>query len=122
MYQPNTEHALTIFHYRYHGLCKENVSCTALIAISKCYVLKITRAKLHKVECNYQLYNISLTELNSCKYLGVTIQSDLKRSQHIHQITVKANCTLSLIKRNLRSASKSLRETTYFTLVWSQLE
>ena len=71
---------------------------------------------------NYQFHNTSLTELNSCKYLGVTIQSDLKWSQHIHQITVKANCTLSLIKRNLRLASKSLRETAYFTLVQSQLE
>ena len=67
--------------------------------ISKCYVLKITRAKVHKVEYNYQLYNISLTTLNSCKYLGVTIQSDFKCS---HQIAVKANCTLSLIKGNLR--------------------
>ena len=65
---------------------------------------------------------VKITELNSCKYLGVTVQSDLKWSQHIHQITVKANCTLSLIKRNLRLASKSLRETTYFTLVRSQLE
>ena len=46
--------------------------------ISKCYVLKITRAKVHKVEYNYQLHHTSLTELNSCKYLGVTIQSDLK--------------------------------------------
>ena len=46
--------------------------------ISKCYVLKITRAKVHKVEYNYQFHNTSLKELNSCKYLGVTIQSDLK--------------------------------------------
>ena len=90
--------------------------------ISKCYVLKITRVKVHKVEYNYQLHNTSLTELNLCKYSGVTIQSELKWSQHIHQIAVKANCTLSLIKRNLRLASKSLRETTYFTLVRSQLE
>ena len=74
------------------------------------------------MEYNYQLHNTSLTELNSCKYLGVTIQSDLKWSQHIHQIAVKANCTLSLIKRNLRLASKSPRETAYFTLVRSQLE
>ena len=67
-----------------------------LLKFNKCYVLKITRAKVHKVEYNYQLHNTSLTELNSCKYLGVTIQSDLKWSQQIHQIAVKANCTLSL--------------------------
>ena len=46
----------------------------------------------------------------------------MKWSQHIHQIAVKANCTLSLIKRNLKLANKSLRETAYFTLVWSQLD
>ena len=50
--------------------------------LSKCYVLKITKAKVHKVEYNYQFHNTSLTELNSNKYLGVTIQSDLKWSQH----------------------------------------
>ena len=45
----------------------------------------------------------------------------MKWSQHIHQIAVKANVsTLSLIKRNLKLANKSLRETAYFTLVWSQ--
>ena len=35
---------------------------------------------------------------------------------------VKANCTLSLIKRNLKLANKSLRETAYFTLVQSRLD
>ena len=86
--------------------------------ISKCHVLKITRAKVHKVKYIYQLHSTPLNELNSCKYLGVTIQSDLKWSQHIHQIAVKANVsTLSLIKRNLKLSNKSLRETAYFTLV-----
>ena len=90
--------------------------------ISKYHVLKITRAKVHKVEYIYQLHSTPLNKLNSCKYLGVIIQSDLKWSQHIHQIAVKANCTLSLIKRNLKLANKSLRETAYFTLVQSQLD
>ena len=90
--------------------------------ISKCHVLKITRAKVHKVEYNYQLHSTPLNKLNSCKYLGVTIHSDLKWSQHIHQVAVKADCTLSLIKRNLKLANKSLRETAYFTLVRSQLD
>ena len=74
------------------------------------------------MEYNYQLHNTSLNELNSCEYLGVAIQSDLKWSQHIHQIAVKANCTLSLINRKLKLANKSLRETAYFTLVQSQLD
>ena len=82
---------------------------------SKCHVLKITRAKLSlhakwSININF-IASTTLNELNSCKYLGVTIQSDLKWSQYIHQIAVEANCTLSLIKRNLKLANKSLRET-----------
>ena len=34
----------------------------------------------------------------------------------------KANSTLSLIKKNLKLANKSLRETAYFTLVQSKFE
>ena len=53
---------------------------------------------VHKVEYNYQFHNtLSLSELNSCKYLGFTIQLDLKWSQHIHQIAVKANVKLYFI-------------------------
>ena len=58
------------------AICHERKLCRE-VCQAKCYVLKITRAKVHKVEYNYQLHNTSLTELNSCKYLGVTIQSDL---------------------------------------------
>ena len=61
--------------------------------------LKIIRAEVHKwSRYNYQLHNT--TSLTEFKYLGVTIQSDLKWSQHLHQIAVKANYILSL-KRNL---------------------
>ena len=49
--------------------CEERWLLQFNIAIYKCYVLKITRVKVHKVEYNYQIHNTSLTELNSCKYL-----------------------------------------------------
>ena len=62
------------------------------------------------------------TVVDHCKYLGITIQSDLKWSNHIHNVTAKANRTLSLLRRNLKSVSQSLRETAYFTLVRPQLE
>ena len=88
--------------------------------------MKITKAKVHKVEYIYQLHSTPLNELNSCKYLGVTIQSDLKWSQHIHQIAVKAIIVLyHLLKETcncMKLANKSLRETAYFTLVRSQLD
>ena len=91
-------------------------------SIPKCHVLKITRTTKHKIDFNYQLHGMPLCIVDHCKYLGITIQSDLKWSNHIHNITTKANRTLSLLRRNLKSVSQSLKETAYFTLVRPQLE
>ena len=49
------------------------------------------------------------------------MQHDLQWSEHIH-ITVKANCTLSFLQRNLKLNNQYLKETVYFSLVRPQLE
>ena len=54
--------------------------------------------------------------------VAITIQFDLKWSNHINEIQLKANRSLSLIKRNLKLVNKSVKETAYFVLVRSQLE
>ena len=56
------------------------------------------------------------------KYLGITIQSDLKWHKHIQSITSKANQTLVLLKRNLRTPSIQLRERACLSLVQPKLE
>ena len=58
-----------------------------------------------------------LEVVDSCKYLGVTIQHDLRWSEHIHNITVKANLMLSFLRRNLKLNNQHLKETAYFSLV-----
>ena len=60
--------------------------------------------------------------VDSCKYLGVTIQHDLRWSEHIHNITVKASRTLSFLRRNLKLNNQQLKETAYFSLIRPQLE
>jgi hypothetical protein len=39
---------------------------------------------------------------DSAKYLGITIQNNLKWDKHITTITAKANQSLGFIKRNLK--------------------
>ena len=56
----------------------------------------------------------------SVKYLGV--QSNLRWSKHIEEITAKANFTLGMIRRNVKIAPKSVREQIYQTLIRAQLE
>jgi len=54
----------------------------------KCNVLSITRNKT-PVKYTYTLH--PLEHADKAKYLGVTIQSDLKWDSYINNITTKAN-------------------------------
>ena len=85
-------------------------------SIPKCHVLKVTRATKHKIISDYYLHNTLLQIVENCKYLGVTIQSDLKWSKHIHNIIVNASRTLSFLRRNLKLNNQHLKETAYFSL------
>jgi len=88
----------------------------------KYFVMSITQEKKHKIMYTYHLHDILLSSTEHCKYLGVTLQSDLKWSKHIRDITVKANSTLGLLKQNIRVSSAKLKEQDYLILVRSQLE
>ena len=59
----------------------------------KCSVLSITRSKT-SIHYEYQLHGQPLEHVKSAKYLGVTIQSDLKWTTHVNTVTNKANRTL----------------------------
>ena len=63
----------------------------------KCFILSITR-KCKLTQANYTLHGHTLKALNSTKYLGLTITSDLSWGNHINQICGKANGTLSFLK------------------------
>ena len=65
---------------------------------------------------SYNLSENSLNVVNQSKYLGVTIQSDLKWKSHVLNISAKANRILSLLRRTLRSSYLSRHHgTTYHT-------
>ena len=82
--------------------------CTLPITISR---------KRNKIQHVYHLNNTPLEAVTSAKYLGVTITSDLKWTQHINTVVNKANSTLAFLRRNLRIKSSDLKATAYKTLV-----
>ena len=88
---------------------------------SKCQVIHVTRRKTPP-QTKYHLHGCVLESVPSAKYLGVTISEDLKWSEHINNITKKANETLGFLKRNIRVYNKDLKSTAYKTLVRPQLE
>ena len=67
----------------------------------KCQVLTITR-KWQPVTYNYILNGHQLEHVSDAKYLGITFTNDMRWSQHIDNITAKANKTLHFLQRNVQ--------------------
>ena len=87
----------------------------------KCYIMRISRSRSPFTKF-YLLCDTVLQEVDSAKYLGVTLTNELKWSEHISATAKRGNSTLGFIRRNLRSSPSRLKETAYLSLVRSVLE
>ena len=87
----------------------------------KCSVLTITNKK-NPVKHNYLLHNHTLESVSSAKYLGITLQSDLKWTQHANNIVANANKSLGFLKRNLKTSNTNIKSQAYLSLVCPKLE
>jgi len=89
--------------------------------IQKCEFLRITLKKkpiLHQ----YTLYDTVVQEVTQTKYLGLTIDSRLSWTEHIRQITKKANNVKGFLQRNLQSCPISVKESCYKSFIKPILE
>lgn len=87
----------------------------------KCSVLHVT-SKRTPIPHDYILHNHILQKETSTKYLGITIQNDLKWDRHINNITATASKQLNFIKRNLKVHSTEIKSKAYTSLVRPKLE
>ena len=83
---------------------------------SKCFTMNITR-KRKPIVVDYLLKSAILTNTDSCTYLGVTIRKDLKWDDHINRVTAKANRTLGLVRRNIKTNNQEIKTVAFNTLV-----
>ena len=60
--------------------------------------------------------------VQSAKYLGITITDNMDWGQHVSEISSKATKTLGFLRRNLAFAPRSTKEVAYKTLVRPKLE
>ena len=88
---------------------------------SKCPVVHITRSK-RPIQTFYSMHGQVLEAVNSARYLGVDIASDLKFTQHINRITANASKSLGYLKRNIQTEHTGIREAAFKTIVRPQLE
>ena len=68
---------------------------------SKCQVVHITRSK-RPIQTFYSMHGQVLEAVNSARYLGVDIASDLKFTQHINRITANASKSLGYLKETFK--------------------
>jgi hypothetical protein len=76
--------------------------------------------KKNTINHDYILHNHTLESVSSAKYLGVTLQSNLKWNKHIDNITSNGNKSLGFLKRNL--ANTEIKSRAYQALVRPKLE
>ena len=78
----------------------------------KCNMMQLTK-KHNKIQASYTLEGTVLENVESIKYLGVTITIDLKWNSHIRNVCSKANRTLGFLRRNLFSCRQDVKEAAY---------
>ena len=91
--------------------------------VAKCHSMRVTRHPPDKhIQFDYTLHQQRLEQVQSAKYLGLTITDVLYWDQHISGISAKATKTLGFLRRNLAFAPRHTRDVAYKTLVRTKLE
>ena len=91
--------------------------------VAKCHSMRVTQHPPDKhIQFEYTLHQQRLEQVQSAKYLGITISDDLDWGQHISEISSKATKTLGFLRRNLAFAPRHTKEVAYKTLVHPKLE
>ena len=86
---------------------------------STCNIICISN-KQRPPHRTYFFCGSKLEQVDSASYLGITVNSKLKWSEHISSISNKASRSLGLIKRNLWNCPRKVRETAYTSIVLTQ--
>ena len=89
---------------------------------SKCKIMHITRKTTRKITHQYTMEHKSLESVHHTKYLRVTISDDLRWNRHIVDITGHANKLLGLLRWNLSTYDRRVKEAAYLGLVRPLLE
>ena len=88
---------------------------------SKSNSMSVTRSKT-PFKYNYILKGHTFESVDTAKYLGITISSNMTWNAHINNITSKAQKLLGFLRRNLQIKNEHTKSMAYKSLVKSNLE
>ena len=92
------------------------------IQCGQSHSIRVTQHQHHKQNFHYSLHNQSLENVQSAKYLGITISDNVDWGQHILEVSSKATKALVFFRRTLAFAPNSSKEGAYKTLIQPKLE
>ena len=79
--------------------------------VAKCHSMRVTRHPPNKhIQFHYTLHQRRLEQVQSAKYLGLTITDYLDWGQHISEISAKATKTMGFLRCNLAFAPRHTKE------------
>ena len=91
--------------------------------VAKSRSMRVTRHPPDKhIQFDYTLHQQRLEQVQSAKYLGLTITDGLDWGQHLSDISAKATKTMGFLRHNLAFAPRHTKEVAYKTLVRPKLE
>ena len=106
-----------------NSLAKWKTECQMKFNVAKCHSMRVTRHLPDKhILFDYTLHQQKLEQVQSAKYLGITITDNLDWGQHVSEISCKATKTMGFLRRNLALAPRHTKEVANKTLVRPQLE
>ena len=83
----------------------------------KCNMMQLTKKRMKKIHASYTLEGTDLENVESIKYLGVTITSDLRWNTNVSSVCTEANKTLGFLRRNLYSCPQDVKVAAHKGLV-----
>ena len=91
--------------------------------VGKCQSMRVTRHYSHKqIIYDYTLHQQTLENVQSERYLGITITENTDWGQPISRILTKATKTLGFLRKNMAFTPRSTKEVACKTLVRPKLE
>ena len=76
----------------------------------------------NQIQFECSLHQQRLEQVQSAKYLGITITDNFDWGQHVSEISCKATKTIGFLRRNLALATRHTKEVAFNTLVRPQIE
>ena len=97
-----------------NSLAKWETDWQMKFKFAKCHSMRVIRHLTDKhILFDFTIHQQKLEQVQSAKYLGITITDNLDWGQHVSEISCKAIKTMRFLQHNLALAPRYIKEVAY---------